>query len=230
MSKLCAYIITGTPINQLQGYSESDLGINPAYQIIGNSDPIPTGYQDISSIENWWNLRAELGRDYKFIRNEIIILANVIIGWSSLSVEEKNISATIFAVDETKRDEIFTVEQQIINGWHHHKRSIASRRRRMTQVELELFNRVAKVDTAALFSELKENKLLDAYIDTGLEGTLEGDPEGIFDFIEGSLRTGTTWDGTGSEVGFYDKGYTVKGMTMSELTTHIMTILKTGNF
>lgn len=226
--KLCAYLINGTPLNQLDKYLKTDLNGNKAFEFIEDADPIPSGYQDISSIMNWWNFGTACNKDYKVIRDEIIVLAATI-GWSNLTSEEKSKTAEIFAVGQTERDEIYTLDEQINLGMNHHIRSMESRKMRAMIVQMHLFNRLSKADWEEVANDTEP--LLPYYLEQGREGTVEGDSEGLFDYVDGDSRSSHTWDGTGSEVGFRNKTYTVSGYSnCSDFADVLLDILKYGKY
>ena len=226
---LLAYDINGTSAFHVDSYTAEDLNGNSPFKI---SQTIESGYINISTIGNWWwfyehDNKRFLDKDYKFYRHEILLLANIFIGWDNLTQEEKELSASIFAVDKTKRDQIYNLAEQIQLGKDHHYRSLDSRKNRVLAVELELFNRLSKEEVQEVFYDIKSQGIYDTYIEMGNEGIQEGDSAGLFDYTEGSLRTGTPWSVSG---GFYDKGFTPIGMTMTELTQKVMDILKNGNY
>lgn len=225
---LCAYVVNGTPVNEMTSFSATDLSGNDPYKI---SVTVPAGYQDVSSIEFWWYMYNHQNgvyftRDYKFIRNEIIILAYTT-GWVNLSTAEKELVASIFAVGKTERDEIYTIEEQIQLGMEHHHNSTRARNSRLELVRLNIFNRIGKTDQDDISEESQD--LLIHYIEEGREGTVEGDVEGLFDYIDGDSRTGTTWDGTGAGTGLRNKTYTIEGYTnCSDFADYILEVLKNG--
>ena len=231
--KICAYVINGTPLNELDKFSKQDLGSNEAFVFIEDVDPIPAGYQDISTIMNWWNFGTSCNKDYKYIRKEILILAAVI-GWSNLSDEEKDKAAEIFAVGLTERNERFTTDEQIINGVNHHKNSMESRSARLTFAQIEIFNRLARQDADIITDEISNFNSFDLahlYVERGREGTIEGDPEGLFDYIEGSNRTGTSWTDPLVNRGFRDKTFPVLGYSnCSDFADRLLEILKDGTY
>lgn len=224
MTLLCAYMLNGISVNLLDSYLESDLNGNSPYTV---ADVVPNSYVDISSITTWHSVGRTL-KDYKYIRNEIMILANTI-GWANLSTEEKTIVANLFAVEKVKRDEIYNTNQQVNLGLLHHKNSIEARATRLAIVQMNLFNRLDKADWEEV--AIDTVNLLDSYVNHGREGTVEGDLEGLFDYVDGSARTGTSWDGSGSGVGFRDKAYSVEGYgNCSLFADYILDILKNGNY
>ena len=61
-----------------------------------------------------------------------------------------------------------------------------------------------------------------SYINFGVEGTTEGDNEGIFDYIQSV--SGSSYENTG----FATKGYIPEGMTLQQLEDKLLNILKNG--
>ena len=66
--------------------------------------------------------------------------------------------------------------------------------------------------------------MIDAYVNFGVEGSLEGDDVGLFDYLES--RVGTPFENTG----LLSKGYNVEGMTINEFSERLMDVLKNGNY
>lgn len=232
MTYLLAYDLGNGKNTFTDVYTSQDLNNNAPYK---TSDTVETGYVDISSIENWWwffeqDRHSWICKDYKYYRNQILILANFVIGWSNLSQREKEISASIFAVGDTERLEVYTVEEQINQGVIHHHRSVKSRTDRLERVQIEIFNRIDKAYWFEIATDLEGIKL--HYLQEGREGTLEGDPEGLFDYIDGSNRPGTSWDGnTTGKVGVRDKAFSVVGFNnCSDFADYTLDILKNGNY
>ena len=222
---LCAYLINSIPVSDLDQYDEADLSGNPAIIVAASA---PAGYQDISSIENWDLHGHGAKKDYKFIRYEIMVIAAVT-GWANLTTEEKTLAAKYFAVGKTERDEIYTLDQQIDIGMLHHINSVESRNIRLAKVQMHLFNRLGKADIAIMSADVEG--LTDHYLTEGVEGTLEGDGEGIFDYVDGTARSNHKWDGLGADIGLRDKTFVVEGFANCSLFADmLMDILKNGNY
>ena len=67
--------------------------------------------------------------------------------------------------------------------------------------------------------------LRESYINYGREGILEGDPEGLFDYIRS--QSGSSFE----VAGFSSHSYTPVGYAnMSEFSVKILDILKNGNY
>lgn len=215
--KLWAYKDNGTPVTDNGGWTASQLSGNAALQI---SDTEPsTDYADVSTIENWANY-GHLIKDYKYIRSRIAGLV-VSIGWSSLSTTEKEIASEYFAVGQTERNEVHTIEEQVTNGTAYHKESVACRQMRLDRAVSEVYNCLTDTDAETVISDVTGG-LSEAYVHFGREGTLEGDPEGLFDYIE--ARSGTSYVLTGLAA----KGFTPTQGTLQDLVDDIMAILQNG--
>ncbi len=220
MTNLYSYVFRGTPLVDIPHWTINQLEGNAPFIA---SDVLPSGtYTDVSSINNWRKYGTRTSKDYKFIRNEIKLLANAGSGWVSLTATEKNISAVLFVVNQSRRSELFTIEQQIKQGFGFHGRSIKARDQRWSFAEMELMNRLDKDEWRIMFDDLIQDDLVAQYINNGLEGTLEDDPAGLFDYID--ARSGTPY-GTGSK-GFRNKGFA----NADALADIVLDIIKNGNY
>jgi hypothetical protein len=120
--KLLAYILNGTPINELtEGYNPEYLNGNKPFLSSVND---VKGYADISSVENW-DLFGTLATDYIFSRYEIEIIlipkANPnyptidFSGWNSLSDSEKLLMAKHVLAPKSLRITILSTEEDYYN-------------------------------------------------------------------------------------------------------------------
>ena len=160
--------------------------------------------------------------DYKVLRNNLMVQVATE-GFANLTADEKIIASENFVVSKTDRDTVHTLEQQIANGIIYHKHSVASRLARRIAAEGEVYNRLQSgVDQADLMNDTVA--MLDAYVNFGIEGTVEGDVLGLFDYFES--RVGTAFETTG----LLSKTYTVEGMTVTQLSAKLMDIFKNGNY
>lgn len=195
------------------------------------SDIIQDGYGDMSVQPNYIELLYKYGvranKDYKYIRNEIMVavwtkILNNINKWNLLTQVEKEIASEWFTVPKVLRDTIHSFNQQIENGKIFDKESTACRINRYNDVRVELFNRLSWENAMELLGECK--LLVESY-QQGKEGTEEGDGEGLFDYIES--RPGTSHENSG----LLQKQYQVVGFnTMEEFSIKLMDILKKGNY
>jgi len=221
---LYVYILNGVPLTELPRWSTNRLNGNAPF-VAANVRP-SIDYVDVTSIENWSEFGRRTNKDYKFIRNEIKILANAI-GWINLTTSEKKISAKLFVVTQSQRDELYTIKRQIKQGFLFHGSSIKARDQRWSHAKMEMMNRLEKDDWRIIDDDLNQNNLISQYINHGLEGTVEGDAVGLFDYID--ARNGTPY-GTGTK-GLRNKNFTLtKSPNINTFTNQILDIIKNGNY
>jgi hypothetical protein len=181
-----------------------------------------TTYIDLSSsIDYWANIGTQF-KDYKFVRKQIQILAYMT-GFDNLKDPQKIIAAEWFAVVKEDRDKVLTLEEQIIAGINFNDMSITSRTERLNKTMAEIYSRLSWSDANEVINDVETYKTKATYISYGREGTIKGDPEGMYDYIMSTV--GTTWEG----IGFISKGFTVEGMTMTELADKFLSILENGD-
>lgn len=209
-------------IYDIGGWNPSETVVSPYLKA---STVIDAGYMDYSSILHWSLYGDRADRDYKFIRARIAELF-LIAGWSNLSTEQKEICCRYFVVPKTNQDEIFGVSDQVANGVLFNKNAVASRAARINSASSEIRNRLQKSEAVEIMNEIFTSELLyDKYINFGNEGTLEGDGEGLFDYVES--RVGTSYE----NAGLVNKNFTPNGYAdMSAFSVHLMDILKNGNY
>jgi hypothetical protein len=160
-------------------------------------------------------------KDYKALRAELAAYV-ASAGFDNIPVNEQKVASEHFVVAKADRDKVHSMEDQVRNGMAFHKKSVKARSARLDAAEAELYNRLVPADASVVIDEVVA--LADKYEKFGREGTLEGDPEGLFDYIE--ARAGTSYDTTGLAA----KSFTPVGMTLAELVTKIMDILKNGKY
>lgn len=113
--KLFAYIINGTPVNNLNSYLIDDLNGNKPY--VSSTHSSLDGYQDISSIENW---DSSTLLDWSRRRDEILPLfyaesGNQLQNFADMSIEKKLIGCKYFLLPYNIRTTIISDEQDSIN-------------------------------------------------------------------------------------------------------------------
>lgn len=223
---LCALDIDGTPINDITVPKLSDMGANPKYKAEAS---LPSGYLDISTIENWekygpYCFGQANFNDWKKLRAEIKALVDSI-GWGSLTDPQKEIASEYHTVGQSDRDSVHTIDEQIAHGLVFHSESVRSRIKRRNYATTLLKNYLDKADNDEVIDDMRDSKLLSRYTDFGREGTVEGDPEGLFDYID--ARAGTTWASGGGSPGLRAKGFTpTHSLTMDQLADKVLDKLK----
>jgi hypothetical protein len=172
----------------------------------------------------WWDQEAKNPRasgDYKFIRAKIGKAAATS-GWDQLSYQEKEIAARWFVVDATKRDEIYSTEEQVCLGVHFHKHSVESRAARYKVATSEIYNRLSRPQQTVIVGQVEGSALPKLYIQYGIEGTVEGDIPGLFDYLLG--RENSPWEGSG----LLQKSFVPSGISMEQLVDNVMNVLVSG--
>ncbi len=166
------------------------------------------------------SLIGESNSDYKVLRENLMIQVATE-GFANLTLEEKEIASSHFCVLKVDRDTVHTIKEQIENGIIFHKKSVDSRKLRRNAAEGEVYNRIQDgLEQSDLMNDVIT--MLDTYVNFGIEGTLEGDLIGLFDYLES--RVGTPFEGAG----LLEKTYTVEGMTIAQLSVKLMDIFKGG--
>lgn len=215
---LYAAMYNGSPITSIDTYGE--LEVDKEFLI---SDASVSGYAEVSSITNWHMYGQAAGRDYKYVRERIKELSAAS-GWENLTTGEKVIAATWFAVEQGCRNEVFTMEQQIQLGVQFHANSVASRQTRFMFASMEVYNRLPKAEADHIVTEIKDDNLAEQYINYGREGTENGDPVGLFDYV--LAVSGTPYESTG----ILAQDIHPSGMNRSEFVTRLVDIVGSGNY
>ena len=193
----------------------------------GSSAETGSEWHDISSIENWDKYSDFLRVDYKVVREEIMMLTYTKLqttGWDSLTSDEKEIATRWFVLPKYLRDLVYSTEEQIQLGLDYHNNSVAARQLRLARATMEVYNRLEPMEAQEIINDMESANLSYTYIQFGKEGLEAGDAEGIFDYIQGTVSS--SYSGSG----MVDKDFTPEGMTMQQLTTQSMDILKNGNY
>ena len=226
--KLLGYVING-------GTMGKDIFSCTTEQLNGNdiwifSNDITIGYSDITSIETVYKYGLKTNKDYKFVRNEILNLVwGKMLGdpsnWNNLNLEEKKIASEFFVVPKILRDTVYTTDEQIPMAENFDINSIESRKIRFNKAKYQIYNRLTTEQANIILNEVEKDNLSNLYIQYGREGTIEGDPEGFFDYI--LSRTGTSYENNG----FINHDYSPIGFNnMLELANFIIDIVKNGNY
>ena len=89
-----SYLLSGISIANYDSYPIHSLQGNASYIL---SDQPVSGYINTNSIRLWHDQGKSLGKDYKFVREEIkqLVAAS---GWNNLNLTDKRIAAEIVIV------------------------------------------------------------------------------------------------------------------------------------
>ena len=147
--------------------------------------------------------------------------------FSTLSTGEKLICNNYFISNLKERTTLYSLEQQVGLGQLFNRDAMDSRSLRISKAISEVKNRLTATQAQNIVQDVADGAvpILTDYVTFGIEGTLEGDHEGMFDYLEG--RAGTTWASTG----FDSYGYVPTGYAdMAALAVDLMKILKDGEY
>lgn len=176
----------------------------------------------IVSINNHWEVNFN---DYKTARVQMYTEMMMAGGFDALSIEEKRIVSAWFIVGVNERNSVTTLEEQIQNGIIYNERSTQARIKRLTAAKTQVFNRLSHDEVITLLEEMNPAKLMYNYIYLGTEGTLEGDMEGLFDYL--LARPNTSFSANGLAI----KPFIPTGMeNMQDFANYLISILKDGNY
>lgn len=223
MDKICAYKINGTPVNNTNGYNTEELGGNPPFIFLKESEVVPVEYKNITSIENFEKYGKLAGIDFKLIRKLIGQLV-VDLGWETLSTTEKEIASRYFAVDFTKQLEVYDMDTLMDMGVDYHKESIDTRRNRIIVAEARIYTHMDIQDAFTLITTMED--LATRYVKWGLEGKESGDSmDGLFDYL--TSNASSVYNGAG----LMESGLPTKtGITLQMLSDILMEVLRDGYY
>lgn len=166
-------------------------------------------FSDFKIINDNWK---EIYFDYKQARSDMKLKLVASGGFNNLLLDNKKIVSSWFIVPKTDRDSVYSTLEQIKLGEVYHYYSKLARQLRLSKVLMFFYNILTNEQinqVLTLISTLATN-----YVDFGIEGTLEGNVEGLFDFIEARLNT----------------SYQTNGVKTIANTDIVMDILRNGIF
>lgn len=163
------------------------------------ADTLPGNYRDITSIENFYLYIYKVAQDFKFVRDEIKQLVedagggNVDTGFDTLTTAEKDIAAALIIGSHAKRLAHVGSHTEIKKLCLAYDQILKPvRQSRLDHARQELH---ARIPNNALEAEKEASTLFYNYVEFGIEGTTEGDPEGVNDWLFG--RANTAYDAAG---------------------------------
>jgi hypothetical protein len=229
--KLLAYQINGNEIIGIDTntWYDSDLNGNEPFIIINSGDTIPSGYTDITSIENLDKFGLNIANDYLVIKFEIRDIANTI-GWSGLTDSEKDLaikyyinpdmSSAINYLMTTKGMTLDEAKGFLTQKWHiHHGNLLNACRERWFYVKIVAVKYLSFGDAEDLFDTAQQ--LIYEYTEMGRLGINYGDTNnGIMDYL---LST-NGYDGQGLE----EENYTLQNGTWDDFKNELKNVLIRG--
>jgi hypothetical protein len=197
---LGAYIINNVPVSEIGSYLDTDLNGNSPFII---SDSIPSGYEDITSIENLdRHGRGLIGttfgfRDWKCLQREIKALVldtvdnDLDANWNNLSANEKLIACKYilsrvplakFAATVTDPSDRFKIATEYDFNNRQARGSWTSPSGRVQAMRIYLFGKIGTQNALEVLYDVVQDGLIELY-EGGIDGTLEDGNIGIYDFI-----------------------------------------------
>lgn len=171
----------------------------------------------LSALEDT-GIQNTLIKDYKKHRKELI--EYVTNNFSNMTVQELMYASAHFCTPKQVRDQFFTIEEQIDLGMLFNSRSTESRRLRWEKALVTLYNYTSLVDAFLIGQDIETPVF--RYLNYGLEGTSEGDTEGLFDYV--TSTSGTVYETTGLTTKNIEM--VVSGVTINDVATKVVNILK----
>ena len=190
---LLAYTISGQTVGtELNTWTEFELNGNEPFLIIFDDEPIPSGYTNISSIQNWHLFGLGTGNDYLVTKDQI---KQIMLGknWTGLTSTEKDLCIKYYALPDFTQPVMYLMmekgmsqaqaQQVIIMNWHvHHRKLLDVCRERWFYVKLVVASYLNFYDGEELMDLC--NPLIFNFIECGRFGVEYGDQRsGLLDFI-----------------------------------------------
>jgi len=181
----------------------------------GSDHTVTSGSVSVLCDNDSWE---DCEHDYIWHRHSLIHY--VTNNWQIMSTDELMQASEHFCTDTDTRNLFFSLDEQIENGKVFHARSCKCRAGREDAAISELFNRLTYEETGELVSDLGD--YLWKYNNLGVEGTTEGDVEGLFDYF--TSTSGTSFENNG----LIERGYEPIGLSLEELADRVLYILSSG--
>jgi len=193
---LLGYQISGQTVGiDINVWETNDLNGNPQNLIILTGDTIPSGYTNITSIENWDIYGLPIANDYLVVKFEIKSMVDII-GWTGLTNNEKDLAIKYYAYTDSCTDTDVIIylmtnkglSQQeaslfLITQWHrHHAKVLKACRERWYYVKFIVPIFLSFTDSEDLFKTVEN--LVYNYTEMGMLGLMVGDKsDGLIDYI-----------------------------------------------
>ena len=177
-------------------------------------------------ITSWYCYGEDVGLDYKAVRSKVSVIAyTVTVGFTDmaqLTSDETRYCAEVFAIPFTNiATELGDELEYYTEDWI--ARSSVARKIRWGKAKIKAFGCYTEQDCKHELKKIENDSLGTAYFE-GIEGTIEDNEEGIFDFIYS--RTGTSYVTTGWKAQDYTT--VVPGLSNEDAINSIMNILENG--
>jgi hypothetical protein len=242
--KLGAYKINNTPVSDMQSVNVADLNGKAPYVI---AEKLPTGYKDITSIENLHTYGRELigsnygFKDWKCLQQEVKNLVtdktkgDLTANWNKLSAKEKLIASKYLLTKITPSALTTLVpnaqeRQHIAMEYDLHNRKARGNASggtgRIQVARLYLFEKLGAQNAFEVLSDIIVDRLFEFY-ESGIEGTEENGRVGINDYLQARKKTPYT------TTGLKKRKYKIidgSAETLSDVADKLTAILSHGHY
>lgn len=193
----------------------------PAWQILGNLAPAPTGFTESTDLSEWDKYAFNLDRDFKCVRDSMKDIVTDLgagdtdAGFNLLDAGDKTLCCKYKIASDALREAHAGVSALVVYGDAYNANMHGARSLRANHVVSEISNRLP-AQKLIIMSDSKA--VFESYKDFGVEGTAYGDPiSGVGDYIDG------TGDFTGN--GLRQSGYEPVGMALNDFCDLLLDIL-----
>ena len=154
---LLAYQISGQTVGvDLSGWNDADLNGNDAFKIILSGTTVPSGYTEITSIENWNRFGLQVANDYSVVKFEIKDIAELL-GWTGLTNTEKDLAIKYYAYPDPTTAVIYLMTVKgmsqaqaqgfVLQSWHkHHLKNIIAYTQRWNYTKFTVLQYLSRTD------------------------------------------------------------------------------------
>ena len=225
-----AYEVNGQKVGiDMSTLDREELHGNPPFIAVFSGNTVPSGYTEISSVENWDTYGFGIANDYGVARFAIKELVNEI-GWTGLTHTEKDIAIKHHSAPTTTDAVMYMIfehgmsqaeaTQYVIKQWHqYYIQFIGSCKQRWEYVMLLIPQFLSFEDAEDLFDTI--DSLIGYYNNAARLGRNYGNAnDGILDYVEST-------NGFVGQ-GLVETNYTLIQGDWSTLINYIIDILHNG--
>tara|TARA_R100001480_G_scaffold33882_1_gene45533 strand:+ start:414 stop:1025 length:612 start_codon:yes stop_codon:yes gene_type:complete len=189
-------------------------GTSTSASIYQYKETLDTDYVDISTVEYWFTLRNETGKDYLYCRTGSMNYITNNGGFNGLTATDKAYAAQNFCVDKADRDTLYTDAEQETYWTTYISESQTARQNRWNRVKSYISYRLTKDQT----NEIADDTIIlnEKYIYYGIESKAIDNIDGLFDYVEGTSA-------------YSSSGFPSKSYYTVELKNQVMNLL-TGTY
>lgn len=192
------------------------------------SDTVEAGYRDITSVTNIHSFWTYTGRDYKYakdvMKEHVISLAtDEETGFNALAPQEMGIAAQWSVGAHAQHVSVLGLDNLVMAGQYYSLMTMKSREKRLSRAISEVYNRLFD-NKETVLTDANNDGLITSFLN-GREGTLQGDAEGLIDYINATASTAYELTGLRAKA-WSPEGYT----NMNDFCDYLIDILVNGNY